>query len=357
MKKRIFMIGYSTDKGGVETYIKNICSELQNDFEIILNWPVMEIDGKEWRIPANRHNPLKYFPFWKKFFEENHFDAVYYNTCDIVSIDPLVFAKKAGVPVRIIHSHCTGNQVERGGIIGAIHRWQEKHSRKTLGRFATHLLACSRSAGDWMFDKRPYQIIQNGIDLERYSYSQQKYNAIARDIGIANGPVVAALGRLDTVKNPFFSLEIFQHLCKKDARARCFFIGDGEHYEELKKMVRDSGLDKQIIFTGGVDNVNEWLSYINCLLMPSIFEGLPFALIEAQAAGIRSLVSDSVSDEANITGLVEYKSLLVSPEEWAERLLELSRMPRLDVSNKLIAAGFSIKHTAEAIRSTLNEME
>ena len=353
--KRIFMIGYSTDKGGVEAYIKNISSQLEGKYEIILHWPTMNIDGKEWVVPANRHNYVKYQLFWRKFFHENKFDVIYYNTCDIVSIDLLKFAKGADIPVRIIHSHNTGNQVVAGGLLGWFHKWQERNSRKNLHKYATDLLACSKTAGDWMFDGRPYIIIKNGIDISRYVYSRTARQNVLGLLKNTAGKVVACLGRLDRQKNPFMSLSIFTALCQKNRDFQCLFIGDGEYRIELEAKVQALGLQHRIIFTGGVNNVNEWLSYIDCLLMPSFFEGLPFALVEAQAAGIHCLVSDTVSQEANITGLVEYKSLNASVEEWADRLLELAAMPRVDMSDSLISAGYSITNAAAAIEKIINQ--
>lgn len=353
--KRIFMIGYSTDKGGVESYIKNICGQLENKYEIILHWPVMSINGKDWVVPKNRHNYIKYRQFWKKFFLENKFDVVYFNTCDIVSIDLLKFAKDTGVPVRIIHSHNTGNQVVSKGLLGYFHRYQERQSRRHLHEYATRLLACSKTAGDWMFEHRPYTIIKNGIDICNYVFSESKRFKIAETVGAGFSKVVACLGRLDRQKNPFMSLSIFSALCKKNPDIQCLFIGDGEYRVELEAKVAELGLQERILFTGGVDNVNEWLSYIDCLLMPSLFEGLPFALVEAQAAGIYSLVSDTVSKEANITGLVEYMSLSASSEEWADRLVHLISLPRKDVADSLTEAGYSIQNTAKIIDEIISK--
>ena len=109
---RFFMVGMSADKGGVEAFISNLCDNLPEKFEVIYCLPHMEFDGKIWDCPPNRHNYIRYWKFWTRFFKENHFDALYYNTCDIVSIDMLRFAKAAGVPVRIIHAHSTSNQTK-----------------------------------------------------------------------------------------------------------------------------------------------------------------------------------------------------------------------------------------------------
>ena len=351
---KVFIIGFSSDKGGIEAYINNLCLQFDYNYIIIHHLPQMEIDGKKWIMPQNRHNPFKYRNFWKRFYKENHFDAVYFNTCDIVSIDQLKFAKQAGVPIRIIHAHSINKQFERKGLWGWFHRLSEKHSRKNLHKFATHLLACSKSAGDWMFDGRDYTIIKNGIDLKKYQYSQEKRLCIQNIVPNSATKVIASIGRLDHEKNPFFTLEIFKQLCSLNSDVQCIFIGDGEFRSELEKKVKDAGLQERIFFTGAVDNVNEWLSYIDALVMPSLFEGLPFALVEAQAAGIHSLVSDTVSEESNITGLVEYKSLSDSPESWAQRLFELAEKPREDVSEKLEKDGFSIAHSAQIVKTILN---
>lgn len=352
-KERIFMIGYSMDKGGVESYVRNICEKLKDDFDIIYHWPVIVIDGKKWVLPRNRHNIFKYRRFWKRFFVENRFDVVYFNTCDIISIDILRFAKNAGIPVRIIHSHNTGNQFPRKGLWGVMHRIMEKLSRKSLDKFATDLLACSKSAGDWMFDGRPYSVIKNGIDISKYDFSESKNARIAASLEKISKPAIACLGRIEGQKNSFFSLEIFREVCWVDKEAQCLFIGDGADRKEIEGLVHEYGLSDRILFTGPVDNVNEWLSYVDCILMPSVFEGLPFALVEAQAAGIHSLVSDTVSREADITGLVEYKSLADTPRSWAERVLRLAQMPRICVSQKLAEAGFSINNTAETVKTII----
>lgn len=354
-KKKIFIVGYSKNKGGVESYIENMFSQIETEYKLILSLPQMDINGKKWVMPKNRHNPFKYRRFWKKFYKENHFDAVYFNTCDIVSIDQLKFAKRAGVPIRIIHAHSINKQFIRKGLWGWFHRLSENHSRKNLHKFATNFLACSKSAGDWMFDGRDYTIIKNGIDLKKYQYSQKRRLCIQNIVPNSAIKVIASIGRLDQEKNPFFTLEIFKQICQLNPEVQCIYIGDGEFRSDLEQKVKDAGLHERILFTGAVDNVDEWLSYIDAIVMPSLFEGLPFVLVEAQAAGIHALVSDTVSEESNITGLVEYKSLNETPENWAKRLLELAEMPREDMSQKLKEAGFSIENSAEIVKNIINK--
>lgn len=356
--ERIFMVGYSTDKGGVEAYIVNLCSQLPKEkYEVIYDWPMMKIDGKTWIRPKNRHNYIAYKKFWKRFFRENHFDVLYYNTCDIVSIDMLKFAKKAKVPIRIIHSHNTGNQEGINKKINALHRLMEKSNRKNINHYATHLLACSESAGDWMFGGHSYQIIHNGINLFKYKYDLKKRNLIRSEYGIDLKKVVGCIGRLDPQKNPVFAEKIAEAILKRDPEVKFVFIGDGELADEVKSIVKEHELDEKILFTGAVDNVNEWMSALDCLVMPSLFEGLPFVLVEAQAAGLPCVVSSTVSKEADFTGLLQFMDLDMEEMAWAETVLEVCGNERKDYMENLIAAGYSIENTAAEVCEIIESVE
>ena len=206
---RVFMVGMSTDKGGVEAYISNLSGFLSDEnYEIVYSWPVMEVKGKTWVCPRNRHNYYKYAKFWKRFFKENHFDVVYYNTCDIVSVDMLKFAKKAEVPVRIIHSHNTENQIK----MNMFHRITEKRNRKNIEKIATNLLACSEDAGYWMFPGKKFTVIKNGIDCSKYRYQLENRTECRKSISVADGYLVGCIGRLDPKKNPLMSVEIMRNI-------------------------------------------------------------------------------------------------------------------------------------------------
>lgn len=346
---RIFMIGFSNNKGGVEAYITNLCSNLDNSkFEVVYCLPEMNIGGKQWICPPNRHNYIKYVLFWKTFYRENYFDVLYFNTCDIVSIDQLRFAKEAGIPVRIIHSHNTGNQQGIHKKMNLFHRYAEKQNRKHLHQYATRLLACSATAGDWMFDGRSYQIIKNGIHLPKYQYDNEKRTEIRKKNGYKEDILVGVIGRLDSQKNPFFAVNILEKLLQQK-NMKAVFIGDGEHRIELQNRVKNAGLEQKIQFVGAVDNVYEWMSAIDCLLMPSLFEGLPFVLVEAQAAGLPCVVSSTVSGEANITGLVTYVALEDDIEVWVNIINECVQCSRKNTEKMLIDAGYSTLGMARTV--------
>ena len=344
------MVGFSPNKGGVESYIVNITDQLEKlGFEIVFELPEMIIDGKIWKRPANRHNFIKYYFFWKRFFSENRFDVLYLNTCDIVSIDDLMFAKAAGIPIRIIHSHSTGNQQAVERRLNIIHQLMEKHNHKIIDRYATHLFACSKEAGEWMFDDRPFEIIKNGIDLSKYAYSDQSRNKLRREFELGDAIVIAIIGRLTSVKNPLFAVRVIEELSKTGLNLRAVFLGEGEQRAQVETAVREAALETIVSFIGAVDNVNEWLSAADVLLMPSLFEGLPFVLVEAQASGLPCVVSDAVSTEANITGNIHYVGLNEPVDAWSECILNAAKEKRQRNTSILIDAGYSIEDTANKV--------
>lgn len=350
------MVGFSFNKGGVESYISNLCSNLNTEeFEIIYSMAQMVINGKTWIAPPNRHNPFKYLSFWNRFFKENSFDVLYYNTCDIVSIDMLKFAKKAGIPVRIIHSHSTGIQQAIQKKMNPIHAFWEKKNHRELDKYATHFLACSEAAGKWMFDMRDFTIIKNGVDLRKYKFSSDYRQKCRNELNIGEELLVGCIGRLAPEKNLFYGIQIFETVLKKKREATLVFIGDGELRSNLKEETHKRGLEDKIRFLGAQDNIHEWMSAIDCLLMPSLFEGLPFVLVEAQAAGLPCVVSSAVSEEANLTGLVEYIRLDEENEVWANKILEVCRKERLDTTRQLIEAGYSIENTAKMVSEIIKK--
>lgn len=350
------MVGYSFRKGGIETFIDNLLQDINSEeFEIILSLPEMVIDGKKWCRPENRHNYLKWHLFWSTFFAENKFDAIYYNTCDVVSIDMLRFAKKANVPIRIIHSHNTGNMRLIESKQRLFHAISEKINKSVLGNYATHLLACSQEAGYYLFGRdKNFDVVKNGVSLSKYSFSESNRKRI-RDTHnfYENDYVIGCISSLSPQKNVFFSLDVFSQIAQTRNDIHLVFLGDGEKYHELQEEIKRRHLSDRVILKGAVNNINEWVSALDCVLMPSFFEGLPFALVEAQAAGLPCVVSTGVPEEANLTGLLQFISLAESKESWADTVISACKKPRIDTTNMLVEAGYSMETTVRHIERIL----
>jgi len=353
--KRVFVIGFSEKKGGVENYIttlsKNIC---QDRIEMFYSLPIMGIKNKKWVRPKNRHNYLKYYFFWRKFFRENSFDAIYYNTCDIVSIDMLKFAKKANVPIRIIHSHNSDNQRR----LNFWHKRQEKKNRKTLDKYATHLLACSKVAGDWMFGScRNYTIINNAIELSKFKYNRDIRKKLVEEMNIQDKFTIGMIGSLSPQKNPEFGVKVFAGLQKKFPDSILLMIGEGELKESVQQTIKQFNLQDKVKLLGRREDVAAIMSVIDCFLMPSKFEGFPFAMVEAQAAGLPCVVSDTISRETNLTGNVHFVSLEDPIEEWVQKIMDTRIMENREMGAEILKQkGYDISDNVQYIeRILLNE--
>lgn len=353
--KKVFVIGYSENKGGVENYIDTLIKNISHDkIQIVLSMPIMAIDGVDWVRPKNRHNYIKYSSFWNNFFKANKFDAVYFNTCDIVGIDMLKFAKKAGVPIRIIHSHSSSNFRR----LNFIHAFLEKVNRKKLHKYATHFLACSNTAGKWMFGAgQPFVLINNAIELSKFRYNAAYREKIKKDNDLENKFVIGMVGSLSPVKNPEFGVDVINSVVKKNENAALVMVGEGVLEETIKKKVNELGLNTKVKLLGRRNDVNEIMSAFDCFLMPSKSEGFPFVLVEAQASGLPCVVSDGISKETDLSGNVHFMSLEAAPAKWAEKILDVCRIEKREENiDVLKQQGYDIQDNIKRIeRILLNE--
>ena len=165
--------------------------------------------------------------------------------------------------------------------------------------------------------------------------------------------MVGIIGRLSAQKNPGYALHVLEALFRMEPSARAFFAGDGPLLEEIKDKAKRAGTGERIVFTGAVDDVPAWMSAADVLLMPSLFEGFPFVLIEAQTSGLPCVVSSNVTREADLTGLVRFADLSESPDEWAKKLIECAGQKRKDYTAQIVAAGYTVQHMSEQVQKMI----
>lgn len=357
--KKILMYGMSDDRGGIETYVMNVFRHMdRSQYEIwftsacdqiCFEHEIKALGGKIVHIIGSRHN----YPVYKKSLNcvfRQKFDAIFFNVCDLISIDVLKCAKRVGVPVRVVHSHNAG----RDGKMNLIHGCAEKFHRRYIKGYATDLWACSTVAGDWMFGKQPYKVISNGIDAEAFQYSKANGEAVRKEMGISeNTLMICMVGRLTKQKNPLLALDIFAVVIKKRPESVLLVVGDGELKEAVTKRTEELGISKQVIIAGIRSDIPDVLSASNIYLMTSLYEGLPFVLVEAQASGLPCVVSDKVSDEVNITGLVKYVPLQASAETWADAILNASDSGRECAYEQVAQKGYDINSTVKMLEDII----
>ena len=260
---------------------------------------------------------------------------------DCLSAVALQCARDCGVPVRIAHSH---NSSQTRNIKYPIKRYYMKQ----IPAAATHLFACGRQAGDWMFGGSPYRVIPNAIEVPNYRYDSQLSRQVRQELGLGDGLVVGHVGNANPAKNHPFLLEIFAALHQKRPDSRLILVGGGT--ERFRAKARSLGVEDAVLFAGVRKDVPRMLQAMDVFVFPSLYEGLPVALLEAQAAGLPCVISDQVPTECVVTGsLVTTLPLHRMPAQWADTILEKTGIPRVDHSAELCAAGYDIGTTAKAL--------
>ena len=355
---RIAMIGLSDKFGGVERFITNIYKQLKttdNQFFFVtaaenLNYlKLLSTDDKILCYTPRNKDLYKFKKEIDTIFKTYRFDIVWFNCCSLSNIQELVSAKKYNVKKRIVHSHNSQNM--GGKLTGILHLL----NKQRIKYYATDFFACSKVAAEWMFPKKQFEvtsIINNAVDAEALTYNAQKATEIKEKYGVKNKTVIGHVGRFDHIKNHRFLIEIFKEYLKIDSESVLILCGQGELFQEIKDKVAFYGMCQKVVFLGQVENMTEIYQMIDMFVFPSIFEGLPFCLVEAQAAGIPCLISDTVSQEIKITNLVNYESLNESPKKWALRLKDI-RKNKIDTLYEIKNAGFDMKTNLEELKQKL----
>ncbi|MGT2932809.1 glycosyltransferase family 1 protein [Streptococcus catagoni] len=329
---KILHIYTSLDGGGVERFLLNYYKHMnRKDFEFdivvpgsdigILERDFEELGAKIFHVSLFRDHKIEHLQEMIKIFKEGNYDIVH--THGYKSILGLIFAFIFGIKVRIIHSHMAFEK--------------EKNFMKIKRQFVTlfsKLLSnvrwsCGIDAGNWLYGKNSYkngyfQVIHNAIDSDDFLFNEKIRMKCRQNLGISDETfLVGNVARLSEQKNQKFLIETFL-LLKNNPNIKLIIVGKGELEKELKSLVREYDLNN-IIFLGARNDVSELLMAFDLFVLPSFYEGLPVSLIEAQASGLKSLSSDTITQEVNITKLVRYIDLKFGPKFWSNEILSLSK--------------------------------
>ena len=317
-----------------------------NDAENVAVQRVKRSGCKVIAIPYRKKNIVKYFFLLYRYLVKEKIDIVHVHGSSAIMSIELLAARLAGCKVQIAHSHNTTCE----------HQKVDKLLRPIFNRAYTAAFACGSEAGKWMFKNREFIIIPNGRDIKKYEYNVQNRINYRNKLKIPRDAlVVGHVGRFNVQKNHVYLIRIFEELYKKNNNAYLVLIGTGEKIDEIKKMVKNSSIKNNVIFTGVIDNVADYLSAFDMMLLPSLYEGLPMVVIEWQIAGLTCIVSDTVTKECAITPLVKFESLEESPERWARNIVDIP-LPDREKNKEMIfssirEAGYDIEFGAEKLRN------
>ena len=366
--KKILIFGMTENMGGVESFLisyyrkfdkkKVQCDFLCNTDAVAYEQEILGMGGKVYRIPARSAGRKKYYRALDKFFREHagEYGIIWENVSSLANIDYLIYAKRYGIPVRIIHSHNSRNMDSK--LRGVLHHL----NRLRISKYATDFWACSDMAGKWFYSERVrkggrYLCINNAIDVKKYLYSENTRKQKRKELELEEYCVVGNVGRLHFQKNQLFLLDIFIEILKRRADAYLLLVGSGEDEAKIKDKIQRSGIKEKVKILQDRKDVPELLQAMDVFVFPSRFEGLPVAAIEAQAAGLPVFSScDSVDRNVNITGNVTFLSLKETADKWADTVVKASSaFERKNLAEIMKKSGYDIDTETEKLQRIFEE--
>jgi len=167
-------------------------------------------------------------------------------------------------------------------------------------------------------------VLNNAVNTEEFRYDERIRAEVRAELGAGDSLVVGHIGRFNEQKNHKFLLDIFESLHRRKEDALLVLAGDGYLRPAIEQEAQKRGLSQSIRFLGVREDVARLLQGMDLFLFPSLFEGLPVVLVEAQAAGLTCIVSDTITKETDVTNRVSFLSLDLTPDEWSSAILNAS---------------------------------
>jgi glycosyltransferase involved in cell wall biosynthesis len=346
MKKiKVLHIVTEMNRGGLETMIMNYYrivnrNEFQFDFLVHRNEKkdfddeILSLGGVIHRLPYLNPLSIKYLKKTNQFFKNNKSYDIIHSHLDTLSTIPLYFAKKHGHKIRIAHSHSTRFDFNIKSLVKYL-------SKILVKNVASEKYSCSHKAGKWLFGKGKYKVINNAIDPNAFNFDIHLRNKYQKDFNVDDEIVVGHIGSFVPAKNHVRIINIFNELTKHK-KAKLILIGDGKLKKDIIALVEKLNLSNQVLFLNKINNVNEVINIFDVLLFPSIYEGLPLTLVEAQANGLNCVVSDVVTDEIKLSNKIKFISLHQSNEKWCDEIV--SSFDDKDRYNVVTESNYNIKN-------------
>ena len=355
--KRILCIHNSMNVGGAETflmklfrnidrekYMMDFCVNIQDNF---YEKEIRELGGKFFIIPSKSDNLKEFKKQLTDIVKKEKYEYVLRVTSTGMGFMDLKIAKKAGAKLCSVRS---SNSSDGGSLKSLL---VHKLGRFLYEKYVDVKFAPSDLAAKYTFGKKAYEtgeakILHNAIDLDVFSYKAEGHKKVREEFGISDSTVVLGhIGRFMTQKNHMFLLDIFDEFHKKNKDSVLMLVGKGELEQQIKDRIAEKGLTDSVIFTGVRSDVPDVLSAMDVFVLPSFYEGMPNVIIEAQATGLSCIISDTITREADITGLIKYMPISISAEKWAVEIEDACKKERIDTKEMYVNQKYDIKGAAK----------
>ena len=358
-KTKVLHIVGALNLGGAETMIMNIFrnidrSRFQFDFYLsgdsggFYEEEVLQLGGRILNVGRRKKHPVKYCIELFKLIRKEKYDAIQIHATDAQDGLPAVVARLAGAKKVCLFSHNTSGQS----------MWRQKVMRVLFMWAVTEPQACSELAAQWMFGKHTgnAKVIPLPIDCELSAYDESvRLQERSKWKIKADEKVIGHIGRFQTQKNHTFLLDIFAEVLKLDQTYKLVLVGDGILRAEIDEKIDKLGLQNHVIQVGQISGASKLMSMFDLFLLPSLYEGFPTVLLEAQANGLPCVASSTITPTIAQTDLIRFLDLELPPEEWANCIVSLHERKNMAMYNQIIAEKYDIKKVSALFAEIYSE--
>lgn len=296
-----------------------------------------------------KKNQLRYMKELINIVYESKIDIIHAHGNSATLAIEMLAAKLARVPIRIAHSHNTT----------CTHKLVDKLLRPVFYKCYTDGIACGEEAGKWMFGLHPFQIVKNGINIEDFRFNKEFRQKVREQLSIDKMHVIGHIGRFTYQKNHELIIDIFCRYLEVKPNSVLLLIGNGPLEDNIKNLVKEKGIDKNVIFYGTTKDTPSLYSAMDTFLFPSRFEGLPLTLIEAQANGLPCIISNKISNEVNMTSQIKVLPIEGNLEKWIEAvgMIQADRIYSSDNAISLLEhCGYNVVKTVSSLNNLYKEL-
>lgn len=351
-KIRILHVLLTNNLGGIESLLCNIDENIdKNKFQ--LDFIATGRAEYQRKILANG-SKIFFIPSEKKIIHykkamlnimNQNYDIIHFNKNSLANCLPIIWANRLKKrPKIIVHSHNTSPSINNL-VLKELH----KINRKLIRNIPDYRIACSKSAANFMFDKDA-TVLRNGIDTKKFRFSIENRNDIRKQLDVSPNTVVFGnVGRFSQQKNHERLIYIFNEIQHINPNTKLLLIGDGKLRKKIKDTVQKLKLNNKVMLLGKKTDVYRYLSAMDAVIIPSLYEGLGISAVEAQCSGLPTFVADSIPKEAFVTKHIQSFSLDSDDKEIAKLVLKnvklLNNVERIEQSKVVAEHGYDIKDT------------
>ncbi|WP_025739370.1 glycosyltransferase family 1 protein [Aquimarina pacifica] len=368
---RVLQVFAIMNRGGAESMIMNYYrnvdrTKIQFDFLVhrkekaAFDDEIESMGGKIYKFdPINPIFPGAYYQKLRAFFEEHKEFSVVHSHTNTFSSFTLKIAKEFNIPCRIAHAHNALEKIKVKDLFDGKEAIKEVFKKiiklrvkNNIHASTTHNFSCGDKAGKWLFGKNStFRIMNNAVDAKAFAYDNEVRNKYKKEFDLENDFVLGHIGSFTVQKNHSYLLKVFASVVEQKPNCSLLIIGDGPLRKSLEKEAASLSIEDKVQFLGIRTDIAQLCQLLDVFVFPSLYEGLPVTLIEAQSAGIKIVASDRITEEVLLTNDIEFLPIEIEPKVWAEHILQKVAADRVNNYETIKEKGYDIKNNAEIIQN------